>query len=405
MRHFEPSRRCLLIACLLGSLCLTGGELALDAATGPAIVIGQETADAQGNASVDITFTSAGPSIAALQFDIGYPIQASGLAVSSGSAVNSAGKTISTSDPQAGSRRILIAGLNQNPIGTGVVANLSIQVKPGAAGFYPLLLSNVAASDGSGSAVSVAAGNGGVVVPGNTPPSVLAVANAASYASGAVAPGEMVVIGGTLLGAPGTSTLQIASAGSVSTTLAGARVLFDGLPAPLLYVSQNQVSAIVPYGIDGHSQTSLEVEYLGNRSAPMVVPVAKTAPGIFTMNQSGTGQGAILNQDGTVNGPGNPAAKGSVVSIYATGEGQTAPPGLDGSIVGAGNLRYPVLPVTASIRGQSAEVLYAGSAGNQVAGLLQANVRVPASITADDAAAVAITVGSTSQPGVTIAVR
>src|SRR5438552_18159492 len=138
MRHFEPSRRCLLIACLLGSLCFTGGELALDAATGPAIVIGQETADAQGNASVDITFTSAGPSIAALQFDIGYPIQASGVAVSSGSAVNSAGKTISTSDPQACSRRILIAGLNQNPIDTRGVANLPVQVNPGAAGYNTL---------------------------------------------------------------------------------------------------------------------------------------------------------------------------------------------------------------------------------------------------------------------------
>jgi uncharacterized protein (TIGR03437 family) len=220
-----------------------------------------------------------------------------------------------------------------------------------------------------------------------------------------VAPGEIVVIGGTLLGAPGTSTLQIASAGSVSTTLAGTRVLFDGLPAPLLYTTQNQVCAIVPYAIDGHSQTSLQVEYLGSRSAPLVLTVSKTAPGIFTMNQSGTGQGAILNQDGTVNGPGNPAAKGSVVSIFATGEGQTAPPGLDGSIVGASNLRYPVLPVAVSMRGQNADILYAGSAADQVAGLFQANVRVPTSIAPDDSAPVTITIGSTSQPGVTIAVR
>jgi len=121
--------------------------------------------DAQGKASIDVAFTSAGQTVSALQFDIGYPGQAFAFSVSSGSATNNSGKTIYASDLHPGSKRILIAGLNQTPIGDGVLTTLSIQANQATpAGFYPLAISNVVASGGSGSAVSVSASAGGLVV-------------------------------------------------------------------------------------------------------------------------------------------------------------------------------------------------------------------------------------------------
>jgi uncharacterized protein (TIGR03437 family) len=94
-----------------------------------------------------------------------------------------------------------------------------------------------------------------------------------------------------------------------------------------------------------------------------------------------------------------------VVSIFGTGEGQTAPPGVDGSFVATSNLRHPLFPVTVLIGGESAEALYSGSAGNQISGLLQVNVRVPASLLPGDSLAVMISIDGSTQAGVTMAVQ
>jgi uncharacterized protein (TIGR03437 family) len=304
--------------------------------------------------------------------------------------------------------RILIVGLNQNAIADGVLATVSVEVAAGASpGVYPLGLTNATASDPLGGPVPLSTGGGGVVVPGAgvSAPAISAVANAASYATGSVAPGEIVVVAGNFLAGSALSSTQITSAGLVAASLGTTTVLFDGVPAPLLYTMAGQLSAIVPYEVSGQAQTSIQVEYQGVLSAPFTMAVAPTCPGIFTLNASGTGQGAIVNQNGTINGADSPAAPGDVVSIYGTGEGQTAPPGTDGIIVTAADLRQPIQAVTVSIGGQSAEVWYAGSAGDQVAGLLQVNVRVPLGIAPSAAVPVTITVGGNSQPGVTMAVQ
>jgi uncharacterized protein (TIGR03437 family) len=373
----------------------------------PVITIGQGVTNEQGSVSLEIALTAPNGAVAALQFDIVFQTQILGLSVSSGRGANDAAKSLLTSDPQPGTRRILVSGLNQNTIGAGVIAVLSIQTNSDTApGHYPMMLTNLVAVDALGSFVPLGGVDGGVVVPGNQilAPTVTSVANAACYASGVVSPGEIVVIGGSVLGSNTGANLQITSDGTVAAALAGTRVLFDDIPAPLVYVTSSQVSAIVPYELDGLSRTSLQVEYQGIRSAPFLLPIIQAGPGIFTLNASGTGQGAILNQDGSVNGPQNPAARGSVVSVFATGEGQTSPPGVDGSIVPASGLRHPAAPVTASIGGQQADVVYAGSAGGQVSGLFQANLRVPSSLPAGPAA-VTLTVGLTSQPGVTVALQ
>jgi uncharacterized protein (TIGR03437 family) len=71
----------------------------------------------------------------------------------------------------------------------------------------------------------------------------------------------------------------------------------------------------------GQPITAIQVQYNGTSSEVVTVPVSEATPGIFTLNASGTGPGAIVNQDGTINSPSNPAPRSSVVSIYATGSG------------------------------------------------------------------------------------
>jgi len=165
------------------------------------------------------------------------------------------------------------------------------------------------------------------------------------------------------------------------------------------------MSAIVPYNVAGKASTQMQVEYLGMLSDPVTVPVAAAVPGLFTKDFSGTGQGAIVNQEGSLNSAANPAARGSIVSLYATGEGETNPSGIDG-MLGGDKPPKPRLPVTATIGGVSAEVTYAGGANGLVAGAMQINVRIPTGIAPGSAVSVQMTVGNTSsQAGVTLAVQ
>jgi uncharacterized protein (TIGR03437 family) len=235
-------------------------------------------------------------------------------------------------------------------------------------------------------------------------PVVNAVVNAASYIQG-VAPGEMVTIFGTGLGSSTPQYLALDADGLVSKTLSGLRVLFDGIPAPLISSAGTQCTAMVPYFVANLTTANVQVEYQANRSASFAVPVVASAPGLFTANQQGSGQASILNQDGSINGPSAPASRGSVVTLFLTGDGQTNPPGFDGK-VGASILPKPVLPVSVTIGGVDATVQYAGAAPGLVAGVMQINVTVPASISASLSTPVIVKVGGAStSAGVTLATQ
>jgi uncharacterized protein (TIGR03437 family) len=208
------------------------------------------------------------------------------------------------------------------------------------------------------------------------------VVNAASYAGGGVAPGEIVTIFGQAMGPAELTALRLADDGRLATTLADARILFNGIPAPLVYVSATQSSAIVPYAVAEKSTATVEIEYQGVRSDPLRLPVAATRPGVFTVDESGYGQAAILNADGSFNSAANPADRGSVVVLYLTGEGLIDPASPDGAILGD-PLPKPKLPLSvwfedpATGDGNPAEAIYAGGVLGSVAGLLQVNVRIP----------------------------
>lgn len=235
--------------------------------------------------------------------------------------------------------------------------------------------------------------------------SVSAVASAASYVGGTVAPGEIALVAGSNIGPAALTTLTLNPArDAVTTLLAGTRILFDGIPAPLIYVSDAQSSAIVPYGVAGRTSTEVVVEYNGSRSAGVIVPVVASKPALFTANASGRGAGAILNQDLSLNSASRPARKGDIVVLYGTGEGQTNPVGVDGRLALL-TFPRPVLPISVSIGGINADVAYAGAAPQQVAGLFQINVKVPENAPSG-APEVIVTVGTArSQTGVTVAVQ
>jgi uncharacterized protein (TIGR03437 family) len=226
--------------------------------------------------------------------------------------------------------------------------------------------------------------------------------NAASNSITPLSPGQIVVLYGTGLGPADLTTLRLSETGRVDTELGGTSVLFNGIRAPMIYTSAKQVSAVVPYGVSG-ANVQVAVRYRGGIAGASAPVLAATAPGIFTANATGAGQAAAFNQDGWLNTPERPARSGEIVVFYATGEGQTTPPGADGAPAAAPYPK-PVADIRVRIGGQDAEVIYAAAAPGLVAGVMQVNARVPEG-TAAGAIPVLVTAGKVqSQAGVTVAV-
>jgi len=206
-------------------------------------------------------------------------------------------------------------------------------------------------------------------------PTITAVTNGASFVGGAVSPGEIVAIFGANLGTSAHTQFQPDANGDVGTTLAGTQVLINGVAAPVLFVSSTEISAVTPFGLSGMT-ASFQVVYNGHTSAAVTVPIAAAAPGLFSSDGNGGGYG-VFDADGTVSYFGNPLAEGSVATFYATGAGQTNPASIDGAPVNGTPYPAPVLPVSVTINGQSAQVVYAGAVPGMVPGFLQVDVTVP----------------------------
>jgi uncharacterized protein (TIGR03437 family) len=237
-------------------------------------------------------------------------------------------------------------------------------------------------------------------------PNVTTVINGASLVPTGLSPGLIFTLKGTGLGPQAGQTLQLDDNGNVATELAGVQVLVAGTPAPLLYVQAGQINAVAPYEIANRVSAPVSVQVISNGVTGNVVGEigARSAPAIFPL---GGGQGAIVNQNGTVNGPGNPAAKGSIVSIYATGEGQTNPPGIDGRIANdsLANLPRPVAPFSISIGGvQQAVYTYAGTTPQSFAGFFQVNAVIPSNVPSGPNAVI-LTVGDASSPPLNVVVK
>jgi uncharacterized protein (TIGR03437 family) len=354
-----------------------------------------------------LSFASQSASATGIQFDLQYDNSALRVIATVGETARTSGKALDLWDLAPGQRRFLIMGLNRNPLVDGVLINLFVDVSPTApGGAYQLRLLRVIGTNSSAQGVTVTGADGSITVQGTAGSGsrlqTAGALNGASLLPGPMVPGEIV----TLLGAGiGTALPQQPTDAPTSKGLDGTSVLFDGTFALLLYAAPNQVNAIAPYGIYKNASTQVQVTRQGQSVAELRLPVAEAAPAIFTMDGSGAGQGAILNQNSTVNSPSNPAAKGSIIIVFATGAGQTDPGGTDGQLAGD-PLPIPLLPVSVQIGGLDAKVLYAGAAPGLVAGVLQVNCVAPLDSPSGYAVPIVLSVGKTSSPaGVTVAIK
>ncbi|HYL39266.1 MAG TPA: SBBP repeat-containing protein [Bryobacteraceae bacterium] len=240
-------------------------------------------------------------------------------------------------------------------------------------------------------------------------PQPAAILNAASGLPGPIAPGEWITITGTQLGPPNGAAYSVNADGTVDSTLAGVQVLFDTIPGTPVYVSDNLITAIAPFEIDGLAATNVSVIYQPRVSLPVPQLVGAASPGIKTIDGSGRGQAVATNEDGTQNGPagsaGKPATAGSIISVYGTGGGQTDPPSMTGFLTPLS----PPVPLAksmmATIGQQPAMVMFAGASPGDLPGVLRVDIRTPDGL-AGDALPIVITIeGVSSQVGPTVAVQ
>jgi uncharacterized protein (TIGR03437 family) len=217
------------------------------------------------------------------------------------------------------------------------------------------------------------------------------VLNSASFEGGAVTPGELVTILGSGLG-PAQVVSQVAKPGEqLPTMLGGTRVLVNGTAAPLLAVSDQQVNAVVPDEIEAGSNVDIQVEYHGIRSTAVSLPVLDLRLGLFQQDSSAT-RAILLNEDGTLNSPTNPAPRGSIVRLFATGAGPIDPAVPDGQILSD---PPPHLQLPAKLYFSlfdyfdceptsqfNIDALFAGGVPGSVNGLVQIQAQLPASMTA-----------------------
>ena len=231
--------------------------------------------------------------------------------------------------------------------------------------------------------------------PAGNKPVVTSIANAASPLKG-VAPGTLIRITGSNLG-PATRTPSVLANnnGLIATSVAGVRVLFDNIAAPLLAASANSIYAVVPYETAAHATAQLQVEYAAQRSDAMSVSILAAAPAIFSVD--GSGQGAAIAYAAGASFPSyslisaaRPAPRGSQISLLVTGVGRLDPSDVDGRL-GAGVRPQPCYQLSATIGGQPASVIQSTGASGVVSGIQLVTVTVPGTASAG-AAALAVTV-------------
>jgi len=220
----------------------------------------------------------------------------------------------------------------------------------------------------------------GVRIPDVSGPGVFlnpqGVLNGGSFAppGAPISPGEFITLYGTGLAPEAHSTIAPSTAG-----LAGVQVLINNRPAPVSYVSATQINVLVPYGT---VEATATITVNNNRTASnaIVVPVAAATPGVFSLNENGVGEGAILHANLSVVDAGNPARLGETVYIFLTGLGAVSPPVDDGAAGGSSPSSTATTQTDVIIDGQLAPVSFAGLAPG-LPGIYQLTVTIPNTLT------------------------
>jgi uncharacterized protein (TIGR03437 family) len=348
--------------------------------------IANQTANQGQTVAVPVLFAGGSQIIAALQFDLQWdPVLA--VQIAQGITSRQGLKVLYSNAQNPGVLRCLIVGANQTPLADGDVLDLFITAGIGAfPGAAQVRLTNIVATDDTGSAVSIDPSSATVQIQNGATLVFPAqsVLNTAGQLTGAIAPGEMITL------------LDLAPASPA--------VLINGVAAPVLSSGVGEINAIVPFELNLSGPADLQVLSQDAIVAEQSIPVAQVAPAIFTQAGAGAGPAAALNQDFSANSFSNPAAVNSVVMVFGTGFGLMQTPLVDGQIAaGAAPL---ALPVSATIGGVAATVVYAGAAPNQIGGVTQINILVPDGLLPNPNTPIALTIANaTTPPGVTVAIQ
>ena len=218
-------------------------------------------------------------------------------------------------------------------------------------------------------------------------PLITSIVNAASLNQpDYISPGEIVTIFGNSIGPKQPVSYELNSTGDVPSNLNGLQVLINGVAAPILYASENQINAVAPFATMSteENQDIATVEVQNPSLSAGLTAYALIAPSVPQIFETG-GTGLILNQDATRNTAANPAKQGSIISLFVTGVGPMTPAPVDGSFATATH-STPALPIqvflgTGSVNAfapvNQNSITYAGDAPGEIEGLQQINVQLP----------------------------
>jgi uncharacterized protein (TIGR03437 family) len=228
------------------------------------------------------------------------------------------------------------------------------------------------------------------------------VVNAASGDPATLAPGEIVSIYGENLG-PALGHGPVSEDGLLlAATVADVQVSFNGAPGAILYASSNLINVVVPETVRNEDSVIMQVTRYEIPSVRVAVPVASYQPGLFAYSSEGKNYVAAVNSAGAVEAPTNPLTRGSVAVMFATG--LDLPSGAAANSVPARAAPLPTLP-TLTIGGTTANVIYAGAAPGETAGLAQINVEIPVDAPAGRAVEVILSIGGVSRGNVWVALQ
>jgi uncharacterized protein (TIGR03437 family) len=242
------------------------------------------------------------------------------------------------------------------------------------------------------------------------------VVNNASFAVGTnpLAPGTIAAIFGSNLDDGSDNAFSsFGTNGALLTTLGGASVTFNGIPAPMFSAFPGQLNVQIPEGLGSATSASVVVTVGGQSSAPQTVPLGSFSPGLFSTNQKGTGQGAIQVSNtstyaapaGSISGSASRAVKpGEFITIYCTGLGAVSNPPAPGTAASSSPLSHTLTTPKVTIGGEISTVSFAGLSPGYV-GLYQVNAQIPADASGGSTVVVELSIGGVESNTVTIAVN
>jgi uncharacterized protein (TIGR03437 family) len=222
--------------------------------------------------------------------------------------------------------------------------------------------------------------SGFTVLPWNydaavAPPQISSVVNAADGTK-PVAPGGLISVYGQQMSPVNIATQEI----PLPTALGESCLTVNGIAVPMLFVSSQQINGQLPTNVAGNATMTLRTP--GGISDNFYFSILPVAPSIFRSGTAGpeTGLATVFRADnGQLITPTNPIHPNDIITIYATGMGQTSPPMVSGMAAPADPLSNTVTAASVTLGGVPLNVLYSGLVPGEV-GVYQVNASVPSGV-------------------------